>query len=59
MQAHPDPDSDATGPVMAGKRALARHAAADRVTSRLEHHEETVALSSHLPAAASGEGGPQ
>ena len=43
MQAHPDPDSDATGPVMAGKRALGRHAAADRVTSRLEHDEETVA----------------
>ncbi len=51
MQAHPDPEADPAGPVVAGQVTLRRHAAADRVRGRVEHDEETVALGAHLMPA--------
>ena len=59
VQAHPDPDRHAARPVVASKSALRRHAAADRIPGRGEHHEEAVPLGSHLLAAMSREGGAQ
>ena len=59
VQAHPDPDSNAARPVMTGKSALRRHAAADGIFRRLKYDEEAVPLSPHLVALAHGKGGTQ
>ena len=55
MQAHPDPDGDAIGPVVTAQCSLRRHAAADGVKSRGKHDEEAVALGPHFSTAGCAE----
>ena len=58
VQAHPDPHHYLPRPVMGGKSALRRHAAADGIAGRLKHHKKAVPLGAHLPAAARRKRGP-
>ena len=55
VQAHPDVDLDAVGPVVPGVRALRLDGRGDCVASARKREEERVALRVDLDAAALGE----
>ena len=58
VQAHPGPQADAAGPVVAGQVTLRGQATANRVGGGVEHDEEAVSLGAHLVAAELAKQGP-